>query len=387
MKILESVLIYKEEIKKIRRDLHRVPELSFEEYETAEYIENYLAELGIRYEKKIAKTGVVAFFEGKSNENTIAFRADMDALSIEEKNDIYFKSTKKGKMHACGHDGHMAILLCLAKYLSKIKEKLNSNVLLIFQPAEEGPGGALPIINEGVLEKYNVREIYGLHILPDIEEGVIGIREGEVMAQTGEFDIEIKGKSAHAAQPHKSIDSMVVMSELILGFQSIVSRNIDPIEAAVLTVGKVVAGDRRNIIANTAVLEGTLRSFKTSVYSRIKERMRDYTEGLEHIHSCKIELVFRDMYPPVINDKRLTQDLIKNLHESEIQIIEPLMLAEDFSYYQRVVPGVFFFLGANNSKKNFLYPLHSDRFNFDEKILINGLNVYTKILKAKKIIT
>lgn len=387
MKILESISTYKEEIKKIRRDLHQIPELSFEEYETAEYIENYLAELGIRHEKKIAKTGVVAFFEGKSNENTIAFRADMDALSIEEKNDIYFKSTKEGKMHACGHDGHMAILLCLAKYLAKNKEKLNSNVLLIFQPAEEGPGGALPIIDEGVLEKYKVREIYGLHILPDIEEGVIGIREGEVMAQTGEFDIEIKGKSAHAAQPHKSIDSMVVMSELILGFQSIVSRNIDPIEAAVLTVGKVVAGDRRNIIANTAVLEGTLRSFKTNVYSRIKERMRDYTEGLEHIHSCNIELVFRDMYPPVINDKRLTQHLIENLHESEIQIIEPLMLAEDFSYYQRVVPGVFFFLGANNSKKNFLYPLHSDRFNFDEKILIDGLNVYAKILKAKKIIT
>lgn len=387
MKILESISTYKEEIKKIRRDLHRIPELSFEEYETAEYIENYLTELGIRHEKKIAKTGVVAFFEGKSNEDTIAFRADMDALSIEEKNDIYFKSTKEGKMHACGHDGHMAILLCLAKYLAKNKEKLNSNVLLIFQPAEEGPGGALPIIDEGVLEKYKVREIYGLHILPDIEEGVIGIREGEVMAQTGEFDIEIKGKSAHAAQPDKSIDSMVVMSELILGFQSIVSRNIDPIEAAVLTVGKVVAGDRRNIIANTAVLEGTLRSFKTNVYSRIKERMRDYTEGLEHIHSCNIELVFRDMYPPVINDKRLTQHLIENLHESEIQIIEPLMLAEDFSYYQRVVPGVFFFLGANNSKKNFLYPLHSDRFNFDEKILIDGLNVYAKILKAKKIIT
>ncbi|MGV8145946.1 MAG: M20 metallopeptidase family protein [Alkaliphilus sp.] len=384
MKILKIVSTYEEELRKIRRDLHQIPELAFEEYKTAEYIENYLADLGIDYENEVAKTGIVAFIGGKSNKNTIAFRADMDALSIVEKNDVDFKSTNEGKMHACGHDGHMAILLGLAKYLVENRDKYNVSVLLIFQPAEEGPGGALPLINEGVLEKYNVREIYGLHILPDIEEGKIGIREGEIMAQTGEFDIEIKGKSAHAAQPHKSVDSIVVMSELILGFQSIVSRNIDPIEASVLTVGKVVAGDRRNIIASTAVLEGTLRSFKTSIYNKIKDRMRDYIEGLELIHSCSIKLIFRDMYPPVTNDKQLTKNLIGYLSEEEIHIIDPLMLAEDFSYYQKKVPGVFFFLGARNIKEKFIYPLHNDRFNFDDKILVDGLNVYARILKEKK---
>ena len=386
MKILEDVSVYNEELKKIRRDLHQIPELAFEEYKTSEYIVNYLEKLGITYEKKVAKTGVIAFFEGKSNSNAIAFRADMDALSITEKNDITFKSKNGGKMHACGHDGHMAILLGLARYLSENIEKLKTNVVLIFQPAEEGPGGALPLINEGILEKYNIAEIYGLHIFPDLDEGKIGVREGVMMAQAGEFDIEIRGKSAHAAQPHKSIDSVLVMAELILGFQSIVSRNISPTEASVLTVGKVFAGDRRNIIANSAILEGIIRSFRTSTYNKIKGRIKDYIQGLEHIHSCSIALIFRDGYPSVMNDKRLTKDFIVGLCQDEVQIIEPLMLAEDFSYYQKKIPGLFFFLGARNTKDDFIYPLHNDRFNFDEDILNYGLSIYVRILKGKKII-
>lgn len=386
MRILEDVSVYSEELKKIRRDLHQIPELAFEEYKTSEYIVNYLEKLGITYEKKVAKTGVIAFFEGKSNSNAIAFRADMDALSITEKNDITFKSKNEGKMHACGHDGHMAILLGLARYLSENIEKLKTNVVLIFQPAEEGPGGALPLINEGILEKYNIAEIYGLHIFPDLDEGKIGVREGVMMAQAGEFDIEIRGKSAHAAQPHKSIDSVLVMAELILGFQSIVSRNISPTEASVLTVGKVFAGDRRNIIANSAILEGIIRSFRTSTYNKIKGRIKDYIQGLEHIHSCSIALIFRDGYPSVMNDKRLTKDFIVGLCQDEVQIIEPLMLAEDFSYYQKKIPGLFFFLGARNTKDDFIYPLHNDRFNFDEDILNYGLSIYVRILKGKKII-
>ncbi|MCD5414511.1 MAG: M20 family metallopeptidase [Clostridiales bacterium] len=386
MRILEDVSVYNEELKKIRRDLHQIPELAFEEYKTSEYIVNYLEKLGITYEKKVAKTGVIAFFEGKSNSNAIAFRADMDALSITEKNDITFKSKNGGKMHACGHDGHMAILLGLARYLSENIEKLKTNVVLIFQPAEEGPGGALPLINEGILEKYNIAEIYGLHIFPDLDEGKIGVREGVMMAQAGEFDIEIRGKSAHAAQPHKSIDSVLVMAELILGFQSIVSRNISPTEASVLTVGKVFAGDRRNIIANSAILEGIIRSFRTSTYNKIKGRIKDYIQGLEHIHSCSIALIFRDGYPSVMNDKRLTKDFIVGLCQDEVQIIEPLMLAEDFSYYQKKIPGLFFFLGARNTKDDFIYPLHNDRFNFDEDILNYGLSIYVRILKGKKII-
>ncbi|MBM7615916.1 M20 metallopeptidase family protein [Alkaliphilus hydrothermalis] len=372
-----------EELKNLRRDLHQIPEVGFEEFKTAKYITSYLEKLGIPYEKDIIGTGIMAEIKGNEGKRRICFRADMDALSVEEKNDVDFKSQHQGRMHACGHDGHMTMVLGLGRYLSNNKSKLKDNVILLFQPAEEGPGGALPMVEAGYLKKYGVDEIYGLHLFPDLPEGKFGVRPGPMMSQTGEFDIYIKGKSGHGAMPHKGIDSVLVAAELITGMQSIVSRTIDPIRPAVLTIGRMEAGERRNVIAKEAVLEGTIRSFHQDVYDTIKSRMEDFAKAVEVMHHCQVEIVFRDMYPAVDNDKLLTEEFIKAQPEGTVEIIDPIMLAEDFSYFQKALPGVFFFLGSGNEEENHCYPLHNDRFNFNERVLGYGLQTYVNILKQR----
>lgn len=368
------------ELQKIRRDLHQIPELGFEEYKTAKYIEDYLKTLEVEYQSNLTGTAIVACIKGFKGEKTYGFRADMDALSIEEQNNISFKSLHTGKMHACGHDGHITVLLGLAKYLKQSQQYLRDNVILIFQPAEEGPGGALPLVQEGILKRFDVKEIYGLHLFPEIEEGKIGLRSGAMMSQTGEFDIYVKGKGSHGAMPHMGLDAIIVASELVLGMQSIVSRNIDPLEPAVLTVGRMISGERRNVIASDAMLEGTIRAFNQEVYDKIKSRMLGFIRGLEETYQCNIEIVFRDMYPAVYNNEYLTEEFIKAQGDGIIEAIKPVMLSEDFSYYQREIPGVFFFLGCRNEEKGYCYPLHNNRFNFDEKILGYGVQAFVNVL-------
>ncbi len=384
--LIKEIAEIQEELREIRRDLHKIPELGFEEYKTSEYIATYLDKLGIKYEKNILGTGIIAFVEGYEGKKNLCFRGDMDALSVEEKNTVNYKSLHTGKMHACGHDGHMTILLGLAKYISEHKNLLKNNVVLLFQPAEEGPGGALPMIEAGFLEKYSIDEIYGLHLFPDLAEGRVGVRPGPMMSQTGEFDIIIKGKSGHGAMPHKTIDSIIIAAEMITGLQTVVSRNIDPIKPAVLTIGRVVAGERRNVIAKDAVLEGTIRSFHQDVYDTIKSRMGDFAKGLEISYNCEIELIFRDMYPAVDNDEVLTAEFIKCQQAGNVEIIDPIMLAEDFSYFQKVLPGVFFFLGCRNEEKNYCYPLHNEQFNFNEEVLGYGVQAYVNILKQRGVL-
>ncbi|SDK74184.1 M20 metallopeptidase family protein [Natronincola ferrireducens] len=372
-----------EELKSIRRDLHRIPELGFEEYKTSQYIANYLQSLDVNYEAQVLKTGVIAYFKGKNPQRTYCFRADMDALGMEEQNDIQFKSIHSCKMHGCGHDGHMAILLGFAKFLSKHMERLNDNIVLLFQPAEEGPGGAEPILKEGFLKKYGVEEIYGLHLFPGIDEGKIGIRPGSMMSQNGEFDILVKGQSAHGAMPHIGVDSIIIVSEMVLGMQSIISRSINPISPAVLTIGRLEAGEKRNIIAKKGILEGTIRTFSQEEYDRIKNRMMDFKRGLEASYQCEIEMIFRDMYPTVYNDEILTEKFIVAQEKSAIEIIDPIMLAEDFAFYQKEIPGVFFFLGTKNEEKGFVHPLHNGQFNFDEKVLGDGLQSFINLLEYR----
>lgn len=367
----------KDEVIDIRRKLHQIPELGFEEFKTRDFILDFLESINIKT-YQVAQTGVLGYIEGTIGKKTLAFRADIDGLSISEKNDISFASKHKGKMHACGHDGHMAIVLGLAKYLSQNKEKLKDNILLIFQPAEEGPGGAEVIVKEGILEKFKVDSIYGLHLYPEIDEGKIGIKPGPIMAQTGEFDIKITGKSGHGAIPQNSIDSIVVASNLVNGFQSIVSRSIDPIAPAVLTIGKIYGGERRNVIAGEVVLEGTIRAFEEDVYNSIKSRMIELCKGTEKSFGCEIDIIFRDMYPPVNNNEGLTNRFIDVM--GDVEIINPQMIAEDFSYYQKKIPGVFFLLGVRNKEKGFVYSLHNSKFNFDERILLKGIEIYVKLL-------
>ncbi len=373
-----DVISLMDEVIDIRRTLHQIPEIGFEEFKTRDFILKFLKNINIKT-YGTAGTGVLGYIEGSEGRSTIAFRADIDGLPILEKNNTSFDSKHQGMMHACGHDGHMTILLGLAKYLSQNIGRLRSNILLIFQPAEEGPGGAEVIVNEGILEKFNVDSIYGLHLYPEIDEGKVALRSGPLMAQTGEFDITITGKSGHGAIPQNSIDSIVAASNLINGLQSIVSRSIDPISPAVLTVGKIYGGERRNVIAGEVILEGTVRAFEESVYNTIKTRMKSLSEALEKGFDCTVNIVFRDMYPPVNNHKELTESFINAIED--VEIISPQMIAEDFSYYQKKVPGVFFLLGVRNEEKGFVYSLHNSKFNFDEKVLIKGIEIYVRLLE------
>lgn len=378
MTILE---LLKEKIFEDRKALHLIPEAGFNEYKTSAYLQNELNKLGIEFEI-IAETGIVAFLKGLSPTQTIAFRTDMDGLSVKEESTFEVHSEHENFMHACGHDGHMSMMLGLARALSSDEVKLIDNVLLIFQPAEEGPGGAEVLVQEGILEKYNVSEIYGIHVFPAVEQGKIGLCPGPMMAMTGEFDIDIIAKSAHGAMPHTGIDGIVIASEVVLGLQSIISRNISPISPAVLTVGKMEAGERRNIIAGKARLEGTIRAFDKSVYNQIKTRISGYLKGIEIAYDVKIETEYRDMYPPVVNDQKLFSEFV-NFHGDKCDIIDPQMISEDFSYYQEKVPGLFYFIGTYNKEKDFIYPLHNSKFNFDNNILLNGLETYINVLTYK----
>ncbi|MDN5298280.1 MAG: hypothetical protein PWP51_833 [Clostridiales bacterium] len=362
-----------------RNTLHQMPEAGFEEYKTSAFIKETLEALHIPYESVLG-TGVIGFVKGTNPEKTIAFRADIDGLSVTEKSSHTVHSQHEGYMHACGHDGHMAMLLGLASYLSDHRSNLKDNIVLIFQPAEEGPGGAEEIVKAGYLKQYQVDEIYGIHLYPAVPEGKIGIACGPMMAMTGEFDVDIHAKSAHGAMPQDGIDAIVVAGECIGAFQAIIARNISPIQPAVLTVGKLTAGERRNVIAGHARLEGTIRAFDKGVHGHIKSRIRSYLDGIEKAYDIQIETMFRDMYPPVINDQNLYDAFTDHFGAEAFVFLEPQMISEDFSFYQEAVPGLFFFIGTYNEASGHVYPLHNARFNFNHEALQHGLRTYIEVL-------
>lgn len=362
----------------IRRALHQIPEPGFLEIKTSDYICRYLEKHHISY-KKYAKTGIVAEINA-NQEETIAFRADMDALSMAEQNDISFKSQHEGYMHGCGHDGHMTILLMFAKFAKANEKTLRKNVVLIFQPAEEGPGGAAVMIQEGLFKDYKIDEIFGIHLHPEFDEGVIAINEGPVMAMTGEFDIIIKGKTTHGAMPHTGNDAILVASEMVQHFQSIISRNVNPTEAAVLTIGTIKGGERRNIIAGSVTLKGTIRAFNEQEFYKILDRMRQIIKGLEIAFECEIDADLRVDYPPVVNHSSSVESFKTSNQGMSIVEFPPQMIAEDFSYYLKEVKGAFVFLGVRNQEKQYIFPLHNSKFNFDEKALLYGVQSYINMV-------
>jgi amidohydrolase len=364
-----------------RRALHKIPELGFNEYKTSAYIKKVLDELNVPY-KESAKTGVIGFIN-KDQEKTIAFRSDMDALNIEELNDISFKSTIKENMHACGHDGHMSMLLTFAKFLKKHENKLNVNVVLIFQPAEEGPGGAEVLINEGLIETYCISEIYGTHLYPNIDEGKIGLRKGPMMASVGEFKITIYGKSSHGAMPHLGIDTIAIAAQFISQVQRIISREIHPTTSGVVSIGKIDGGTRTNIIAEKVEMYGTIRAFDAKTNSFIQKRIVDILKGLKTSYSIEFDTDFNDMYPVVNNDSEMVDDFIKANGEDNVLEIPLQMISEDFSYYQKKIPGLFVFLGVRNESKGFINGLHSSSFNFDEKNLLYGVQSYINVMRYR----
>lgn len=380
----KELLSFLEETKEIRRYLHQVPEEGFCEYKTSEYIFKYLKKLGINNIIQVTSTGLVAIIEGKHSDKTIAFRADMDGLSVTEKNTLEYSSTHEGMMHACGHDGHMTTLLVFAKYILDNNIIPDTNIMLVFQPAEEGPGGAKGIIETGIFQKYNVEKIYGFHIMPTIDEGIIGYKEGPLMAQTGEIYVTINGKSSHAAVPHRSVDAIVITANLISALQTIVSRNMDPIETTLLSIGTISGGSRVNVIADKVEISGTMRAFHEETYENMKKRLMEILRGYEKTYNCVIECEVRDMYPPVINEESIVKGFEEVTSGMERAKVQPMMISEDFSYYQKEMPGMFFYMGSRNEDKDFIYDLHDSKFNFNESILLKVVEIYLRLVGNKE---
>ena len=379
MKLHPKVADLLGEVTTLRRDLHQIPELGYTEHKTQAYILHKLEELSPDHLETIADTGVKAVFYAPGEpKTTTAFRADIDALAILEQTGVPFASCHEGFMHACGHDGHTATLLTFAKLVARHRHRLEHNIVLLFQPAEEHIGGAARMVAEGALENPKVDRIFGLHVWPDVPSGMIGLREGPMMAQTCEFDIVVNGKSAHGASPHKGVDAIVASAEIISALQTIVTRSVGPQEKALLTIGKIEGGQARNIIADRVVMNGTVRTFKDSVHEHVKSRIQGILAGMEQV--SEVHCTFTEvMHYPVLSNPRPLVDLLLSLTEQDgVMVMDEIMAAEDFSFYQRYVPGLFFLLGVGS--ETYKEPLHSPRFNFDEKDLLGGVEIFRRII-------
>ena len=382
IKIREEIKNIKDEIYAIRRHFHRYPELSFKEFNTAETISEHLDKLGISHKKGVGKTGVVGeitFGPGP----TIALRADMDALPIQEENNLDYKSLNDGVMHACGHDGHMAILLGAANALSKNSKLKKGTVRFIFQPAEEGLGGAKYMIEDGCLDK--VDEIYGLHLWNYQLYGEVGIKDGPVMASADLFDIEVSGKGGHGATPQGTVDAIVVASNLVTMLQTIVSRNTNPLESTVLSIGKIKGGHNFNIISDKVHMSGTTRAYTEENRTMIKQRMKEVIEGVSKSFGADIKLNYKDGYPPTVNHSSQVEKVLEaasSVVASGAKNPYLSMGGEDFSYYLQNKPGCFFFVGsAPNENEILSTPHHCSHFNIDERALLVGASVYLNLIE------
>ena len=382
IKIREEIKNIKDEIYAIRRHFHRYPELSFKEFNTAETISEHLDKLGISHKKGVGKTGIVGeinFGPGP----TIALRADMDALPIQEENNLDYKSLNDGVMHACGHDGHMAILLGAANALSKNSKLKKGTVRFIFQPAEEGLGGAKYMIEDGCLDK--VDEIYGLHLWNYQLYGEVGIKDGPVMASADLFDIEVSGKGGHGATPQGTVDAIVVASNLVTMLQTIVSRNTNPLESTVLSIGKIKGGHNFNIISDKVHMSGTTRAYTEENRTMIKQRMKEVIEGVSKSFGADIKLNYKDGYPPTVNHSSQVEKVLEaasTIVASGAKNPYLSMGGEDFSYYLQNKPGCFFFVGsAPNENEILSTPHHCSHFNIDERALLVGASVYLNLIE------
>jgi amidohydrolase len=395
-----------------RRRLHQRPELGFREQLTAEFIAQKLQEWGIEHQTGVAKTGIVAIIRGEgrgtrgdseavaslqaSGQETeslnpakapvLAIRADMDALPIQEENEVPYRSQHDGVMHACGHDGHTAIALGTASYLAQHREDFAGIVKLIFQPAEEGPGGAKPMIEAGVLENPAVDAIVGLHLWNNLPLGTVGVRDGALMAAVECFRARIFGKGGHGAMPHQTVDSVVVAAQIVNALQTIVARNVNPIESAVVTVGELHAGTALNIIADTARMSGTVRYFNPTLAELIPQRVEQIIAGICQSQGAKYDLDYWRLYPPVINDAgiaELVRSVASGVIETPVGIVPECqtMGGEDMSFFLQKVPGCYFFLGSANPARNLAYPHHHPHFDFDETALGMGVEIFVRCVE------
>lgn len=381
---------------KWRRHLHQRPELGFKEEITAQFIVQMLQGWGfeettdesipLRYQTGIAKTGTVAIIASDRPGPVLAIRADMDALPIQEENDVPYRSQHDGRMHACGHDGHTAIALGTVYYLAQHRDEFAGTLKIIFQPAEEGPGGAKPMINEGVLKHPDVDAIIGLHLWNNLPLGTVGVRSGALMAAVECFRCTIFGKGGHGAMPHQTIDSIVTSAQIVNALQTIVSRNIDPIESAVVTVGELHAGTALNVIADTARMSGTVRYFNPKLEGYFRQRVEQIIAGICQSQGASYDLDYWHLYPPVINNAEMAElvaSVALNVVETPTGIVPECqtMGGEDMAFFLQAVPGCYFFLGSANPTKDLAYPHHHPRFDFDETALGMGVEIFVRCVE------
>ena len=371
-----------EQLRRYRRDLHKIPEAGFAEFKTKAYLLDVLKQYPCRI-SEIAQTGLCAYFPAGRPDcrHTVAFRCDMDGLATIEENDVPYASTEPGMMHACGHDGHMAMLLGLAEQLTLIGPALAVNVLLIFQPAEEGPGGAKKIISSGILKDYDVDRIFAFHISPSETKGTILTRPGEFMAKSGELDLVVHGKSAHCSASEKGIDALYIACLLVARLYKMEKACLPSDVFRLLKFGKMESGIVRNAISDQSKLFGTLRSFTAEHFELMLNEIKDIIQEAEEEYQCKIDLNCSEGYPPILNDQDLYDMAKRALTNGEtsfdfINLRKPSMASDDFSYYLEKVPGLYLFLGTGEST-----PLHSSTFDFDESILETGVKAYLKLLE------
>lgn len=372
-KLNELLVEHYEEMVEIRRYLHQFPEVSFKEFHTAAYIADFYKDLGITVTTNVGGNGVVAKIEGALPGKTVALRADFDALPIQDEKEVEYKSKVPGVMHACGHDGHTATLLVLAKCLNKLRDQLAGNVVLIHQHAEEyAPGGAIAMIQDGCLDGVDV--IFGTHLWAGVPLGTIQYRVGPVMAAADRFSIKIQGSGGHGAQPHKTKDAIVSGSQLVMNLQQIVSRRVNPVDPAVISVGTFVAENAFNVIADSAQLIGTVRTFNDDVRDQIEKEIDSVAAATCALNGSSYEYSFDRGYPAVVNHKEETEFLVEIAKEiPEVVSVEetaPHMGGEDYAYYLRHVKGTFFFTGAKPEGVEVSYPHHHPKFDFHEKAML-----------------
>ncbi|HRS53672.1 MAG TPA: M20 family metallopeptidase [Bacteroidales bacterium] len=375
-----------EQIVEIRREIHQYPELAFNEYKTSQLIVKTLSEHKIIYKKGIAKTGVIAFVQGKKNSNKcIAIRVELDALPIQEKTSLEYKSLVPGIMHACGHDIHIASAIGTAIMLNKLKNNFSGTVKILFQPSEEKlPGGALSMIKEKVLTSPTPQSIIGQHTSPEIETGKIGIKSGNFMASADEIYISVKGKGGHAAMPHLLIDPIVIASHIIIALQQIISRNANPLTPSVLSFGKFIANGETNIIPDIVKISGTFRTldekWRTKAHSLITKVASDVAKSMKA--QCEVKII--KGYPILYNNIELTEKIkkyaIEYLGETNVIDIEPRLTADDFAYFALKKPSCYYRLGVGNKNKRNTSKLHTPYFNPNETSIITGMGLMTWII-------
>jgi len=387
-KIDEEIEKNRAEITKIRRFIHMNPELGNREFETARLVSSKLDTLGLDVRIGVAKTGIVALLRGTQPGVSIAVRADMDALPIQETTGLPFKSLNPGVMHACGHDVHTSIVLGTAMVLNSMKDKIKGNVSFIFQPAEEGPpqgeeGGADLMIREGALDNPPASAIFGFHVWPE-EVGQVFFAPGFITGSSDGFQITVKGKSAHGARPQEGLDAIVIASEIVQALQTVVSRSVDPTDPAVLSIGIIQGGTRSNIIAEKVTMEGTVRALSDANRKKIQPLMEAIVKGICEMHGAAYEFEYKPLFPSVYNNPELAATmaptLTKLLGKDKVLEWKPQLIAEDFSFFAQKIPGFYFFLGVKNPAQPVAAPLHSPNFNPDERSIPLGIKVLCHLL-------